>query len=337
MKTLYIGAYGFGNLGDELVLIESIQAFSYSPAHSQVLNGKSEIDEVWVRSVAKDYTAKFIKADGYIQWEPACPDKNFPLKFDRVIMGGGGILNGLPGRDYMSWIVAAQHSGAKTYIHNVGASGPNDASWINDDIREAFEKLDGFTVRDEDSLSKFKNWGIKRDIGLTKFPEINLPIDRTIANTLPEGKYLGISVNNGHAFFEMVHKNADKIAEFLVDYKNRGYKIIPIISTVHRFAEVEDDIKGFQRFAETFLKDFEIVLPETLNHEWWYENMSPQRLKGLINKCDTLFSRRKHNCVHSIACGVKTVGLSRKDDYGVQSVFDSLKDILPEGSFSLRF
>ncbi len=321
MKTLFIGAYGFGNLGDELVLIESMKAFP---------EGRK-----YIRSVDPDFTGRFVDCDGFIPWEPARPEKDFKINFDRVVIGGGGILNGPPGHDYMSWIVAAQQSGAKTYVHNVGASGPDDASWLSPDIRAAFEKLDGFSVRDEDSLAKFKRWGVEREITLTDFPETFLPKDMSIADMIPPGKYLGISVNNGHAFFEMVNKNKEKITEILSQFKD--HKVIPIISTIHRSYEPENDIKGFKRFAEIFLSDFEIVMPEIfLDETWWRTHMSPSNLKGLISRLDVLFSRRKHNCVHAISCGIRTIGLSRKDDFGVQSVFETLKDKLPSGSTSYR-
>ena len=316
MKTLFLGAYGFGNLGDELCLLEAISAF---PS-----------EEVCVRSVSPEFTRKSVKCDGFIKWEPACPPKNHFVNFERVVLGGGGILNGLPGRDYMSWIVAAQNSGAKTYVHNVGAIGPDDSTWITTEIQNAFERLDGFSVRDKESFDRIKKWGVKRNIERTYFPEKNIAKDMSLANALPDGDILGISIINADYFFDAVKRNKNKVQETVDRYK--GMKILPVISTVHMFEERENDIKGFEKFKSLFLKDFEIIMPEILDKDWWYKNMTPARLKGLISKCKVLISRRKHNCVHAISCGVKTIGLSRDHDRGVFSAFDSLKDILPSGS-----
>ncbi|KKP89316.1 hypothetical protein A2456_01955 [Candidatus Nomurabacteria bacterium RIFOXYC2_FULL_36_19] len=316
MKTLFLGAYGFGNLGDEACLIEAMESF---PS-----------DESWVRSVCEEHTSKMIKCVGYIPWEPACPKSNFKINFDRVILGGGGILNGTSGRDFMSWIIVAQNNKAKTYIHNIGAAGTDDFKWVTSEMLNAFEKAEELSVRDIYSLKALKNLGIKRDIQLTKFPEKNILKDITLTQFLPNEKILGISVTNGDVFFNAVKKNKIKIQTIIDKYK--GMKILPIISTVHKFYEKENDIEGFKKFYELFLKDFQIIFPQTLYKEWWYNNMTPQKLKGLISKCDVLISRRKHNCVHAISSGVKTIGISPIEHKGVATAFESLSDILPEGS-----
>ena len=317
MRTLFIGAYGFGNLGDETCLMEALAAF--------------ESKEKWVRTVSKEYTSKFVTCDGFIDWDPARPDKNFKVPFERVVLGGGGLLNCAPGADYMHWIIAAQRSGAKTYIHNVGASeNLDDFNWMTDEIKKAFEKLDGFSARDEYSIGRLKGCGIKKEISLVKFPEKNIQKDMSLAALLPKGNILGISVTNEEVLWKALIKNNNLIKEFINQY--RGYKILPIISVVHLFSQTENDIEAFKKFHEMFLKDFEILLPKTLDKEWWHENMSPQRLKGLISSCDTLLSRRKHNCVHGISSGVKTVGISLPENLGTATVFESLKDELPEGS-----
>ena len=194
----------------------------------------------------------------------------------------------------------------------------------------AFEKAEELSVRDIYSLKALKNLGIKRDIQLTKFPEKNILKDITLTQFLPNEKILGISVTNGDVFFNAVKKNKIKIQTIIDKYK--GMKILPIISTVHKFYEKENDIEGFKKFYELFLKDFQIIFPQTLYKEWWYNNMTPQKLKGLISKCDVLISRRKHNCVHAISSGVKTIGISPIEHKGVATAFESLSDILPEGS-----
>jgi hypothetical protein len=292
-------------------------------------------DDSWVRSVCEEHTSKMIKCKGYISWEPACPKGNFKVDFDRVVLGGGGILNGSSGRDFMSWIIAAQNSGAKTYIHNIGAAGVDDFKWVTPEMMAAFEKAEELSVRDTHSLNALKNIGIKREIQLIKFPEKNIPKDLALIKFLPNEKILGISVTNGNAFFDSVYKNKAKI-QALVD-KYKGLKVLPIISTVHKFSSEENDIEGFKRFHELFLKDFQIIFPQTLYKEWWYNNMTPQKLKGLISKCDVLISRRKHNCVHAISCGIKTIGISPKENIGVATAFESLSDILPEESELISF
>lgn len=322
MKTLFLGAYGFGNIGDELCLIEAINSF---PS-----------EEVWVRTVSKDHTSRMVKCDGFLKWHPARPKKNYKINFDRVVLGGGSLLRGSTGKDYMNWIIAAQNSGVKTHIHNIGVSS-GDSRWITWDIREAFKKLDGFTVRDNISLERVKKWGVRDDVQTTGFLEKNVLKDMSLANSLTSGNILGISIDNRDDIVEAILKNRKNVKVMINDIiGDRGaqIKILPVISTIHAFSRRNDDVAAFRRFYNEFLHGFEIIFPQTLDKDWWHNNMTPQKLKGLISKCDALISTRKHNCIHALSCGVKTIGVSltQNKDGGISAVFDCFKETLPRGS-----
>jgi hypothetical protein len=165
-------------------------------------------------------------------------------------------------------------------------------------------------------------WGFDRDPGLTFYPERNLPADNSLAPMLPAGPLLGISITGQNAMTEALDRNKDRVAAMMQRF--RGHKVVPIISVNHPWDPDEDDIAGFNRFSERFLDGFEVVLPEALDRNWWDANLTPLRLKGLIARCDTLVSQRKHNLIHAIGANVPFVAIHPAADDSLERIIYSL-------------
>ena len=307
MRTLFLGAYGYGNLGDELCLIEAMQEFPST--------------EIYVRSRRPEFTQNSIHNANYIPWQPGTPNPIHSVPFDRVVIGGGGLFYDKPhnsGWDFLCWARAAINSGCEVHIHNVGI---NSDFAVTSDMVDIFNSVNSISVRDNLSKSILLKSGILTLVTTRSFSETEIEADMDFAKILPSGDYVGVSITNRNETHEYLDARSRKVAQYLQQYKNK--KIIPIVSTVHMLSQKENDIQGFLSFQKKYLHNFDIVLPQMLDREWWESNMNPMRLKAIISKCSVLISERKHNSVHAISCGVPVEGINICDD-GVVRVFDQL-------------
>ena len=305
MRTAFLGSYGFGNLGDELCLLEAMQRYPSRDA--------------WIFSVRPEYTGRFVTQSGFFRYRAELEN----IQPERVVLGGGGVGFWPSLRDSLHWMSDHVRRGAECHIHNIGVGKISQPEWFDDKIaREVITKVASFTVRDHVSRWMVLEWNFGRDPGLTFYPERNLQADLSLNALLPDGPLLGISITGQKAMTDALARNEQRVRRMLQPY--RSYKVVPIISVNHPWDTDEDDVAGFLRFEQRFLGGFDVVLRETLDPAWWDANLTPLRLKGLISRCDLLISQRKHNIIHAIGAKTPFIALHPSEDDSLQRIMLSL-------------
>jgi hypothetical protein len=318
MRTAFLGAYGYGNLGDELCLIEALQAFPSTQALAFSVNPD------WTRRCVPELDGCFPDGEAMLALAP-----------DRIVYGGG--MFGTP-EAFRAWIpilARAMQAGAEVHLHNLGVAWLlKQRDWLDATAHEVFARLASLTVRDPLSAERLAEAGLPRLARLTFFPETGIAADPSLADVLlppdPGRRLLGLSIIPSPLMRDCLRHDAARVRALLAEFA--GYEVLPIVSTVHADTQEEDDLTGTADFLREFMPEAPIAAPILLDRAHWQAEMTPRRLKGLIARCDVLVTQRKHNAVHAIGAGVRVIGLHPLIDNSLRRTFVTLADRLPPGS-----
>ncbi|WP_270936058.1 polysaccharide pyruvyl transferase family protein [Falsiroseomonas oryzae] len=314
--TAFLGAYGHGNLGDELCLIEAMRAFPGGDAFAL------SPDAAWTMRCVAGLAGCFRRGPELLRLAPS-----------RIVFGGGLFGTSDAFRAWMPWMARAAEAGAEIHLHNLGLSRIKfDLGWLDEAARGVIAGAASFTVRDYVSFEMAAEAGLGRMPRITFYPEADIPADDNLADgLLPRGrKLLGLSVIPLPLMQACLRHDAARVRDLLAPFA--GHAVVPIASTVHRDLPEEDDIAGIADFLAQFLPDAPIAAPALLDRTHWRAELTPARLKGLIARCDTLVTQRKHNAIHAIGAGVRVIGLHPLEDDSLRRTFVALSHRLAPGS-----
>lgn len=313
--TAFLGAYGFGNLGDELCLIEAMRAFPGGEAHAL------SADPDWTRRCVPGLAGCFREGPEMLALAPA-----------RIVFGGGmfGVSEAFAA--WMPWMARAMRAGASIHLHNLGVARiKNDLRWLDGDARELLAKLAGFTVRDYLSFEMVAEAGLGMP-RITFYPEADIEPEFDLADALlPRGgRLLGISIISSPLMARCLAHDAARVRALLEEFGDHA--VVPIVSTVHAETPDEDDLRGVTEFLRGILPEAPVAALALLDRGFWRAELTPRRLKGLIARCAALITQRKHNAIHAIGAGTRVIGLHPLEDDSLRRTFVALAQRLPAGS-----
>ncbi|SHM58424.1 polysaccharide pyruvyl transferase CsaB [Caldanaerovirga acetigignens] len=293
-KILVSGYYGFGNAGDEAILMAMVDSFkklddnirikalSANPKETEMMHG--------IEAVHRTNPFLVVKAIA---------------EADLVLSGGGGLLQDVTSSRsipyYLLIVFLAKKMGKKVMFYANGV-GPVNRNLNKRLIASVGNMVDLITVRDENSRDQLKNLGVKKpQIYVTADPAFALkPVDdetglsilnRHRIDLSKAGLNIGISVRPWKV--GETRKVIAEACDFLINSYSVNIVFIPM------------------QFPQDYNESLEIMrLMKEKKVKVISESLGPRELLWVCGKMDLLCGMRLHALIFGAIMGVPLVGLA---------------------------
>lgn len=288
IRAAISGYYGYGNLGDDAILLAISQQLAQeeSPVRLTVLSRHP-------RDTASQYGLRAVHR--FSPWGVYRTLK----ESDVLISGGGSLLQDATSTRsllyYLSVIRAAKTLDKPVFLYANGI-GPLNREANRKRVKQCLESCDAITLRDEESLTQLRKLGVDRkDIVITGDPAFTLRADgETLADLssigVPRGaNVVGVSVRNVPQLGNFPREMA-KLCDRLV--REQGKTIVFLIMQESDDAELTEGIR--QMMSEP---SYVARTPG-----------DPASMLAMIRDMQALVSMRLHTIIFAANMGVPVAG-----------------------------
>ena len=298
-RVVISGYYGFGNCGDEAVLLAAIHCLKEL---------KPDI-EITVLSNNPAETSERYGVNAVQRWSPL-KVLSAILSCDMLISGGGSLLQDVTSSEsliyYSAVIQCAQFFGKRVFIYSQGI-GPLLKKMTRYHVARVLSRCCEITVRDERSAALLTEIGVKRPVTVTSDPVMALSregfkladIDTMLAT-------LGISAaNSGEGdrarplLLAIIRPWAEDshiapIANYLDIQVSDGWDVLLVP------AYYEQDLDILTKIGQRM----------TQRHHILKETLTAHEFIALVASADCVLSMRLHGLICAMAMGVPMLALS---------------------------
>jgi len=288
MKIVIYGGYGYGNLGDELILDGILKILQKIYKNDDLLVFSLEPNETTRLHNVKSKKVNIIDL----------------IKSEKVIVGGGGLFFDAIMRSHVLLILVSKFLGKEVEIFRVGVS--ELTSKINRLlIKLAFNMADSISVRDEKSKSILRTYGVSKNIDVLDDPAYSI-FDYSDELKKSSAKIEGIGISLRRINNKIVDKNTEDVFVEFINYVTNKYKIKVyfVVFCISKNDPFENDLI----LANT--------IKQRLKNKEEFITLVPKNTEDLVNvfrKFDIFIGMRLHSLIFSTTNNIPSIGIAYAD------------------------